>query len=410
MSFVGSYDDEAVSNWDSLFSQCGGGACKLEIQHKDCLYQAGQVDAGTIYLSKPFCNYKITDFYIVSQVNDRDDRDEIIDLIRKFGELPWKEDLSDEGDRADALVAANKRNGKHFANGVIKLFRNKDGGGDNELLDITEMIEHVNEGRSGDSLPQNNSGRVIFRLDGVLDIRYPDKTKHSVSIEVIYENLVGVHFVDDEVLEDTKFNNINPKMKVNESCYIFHKDDLAKYVVHTETDNSCFKPGQEVTVKWYDDKDYNGVIQSRRYDDGDYEVYFKSDNTVAKVSGDKMTCIDDGVARKKVRRPNKEVEFTQGEKVYLNTFFGEAEGVIEEVRRNKNGEKEYVVFLESMSDPGWLDDPENIEGFRQSRFISWSDYVYEHHPAYRIMKGSELEKVDEAEEDMGSSNKYSLKF
>jgi hypothetical protein len=28
----------------------------------------------------------------------------------------------------------------------------------------------------------------------------------------------------------------------------------------------------------------------------------------------------------------------------------------------------------------------------------------------RLLKGSELTKVDEAEEDMGSSNKYSLKF
>lgn len=409
MSFVGSYDDEAVSSWDSLFSQCSGGACKLEIKHKDCLYQAGNVERGLVFLSKPFCNYKITDFYIVSEVKNRDDRGEVMALMDKFKQLPWKKDLSDKGDLADALLAANKRKGKHFANGIIKLFRNKDGGGDNELLDITEMIEHVKKGRSGNELPENDWGKFIFRLDDILDIKFPAKTDHSVSIEVIYDDLVGIHFVNDEVLKEKKFDDIKPKMKVNESCYIFHKKDLAKYVVHTETDNSCFKVGQKVMVKWYDKKDYPGVIQSR-YPDGDYEVYFESDETIAKVSGDNMTCVDDGVARKKVKVKRRGVEFTQGEKVYLNTFFGEAEGVIEEVRTNKNGEKEYVVFLEGMSDPGWLEDPENIEDFNQSNYISWPDYVYEHHPAYRIMKGSELKKVDEAEEDMGSSSKYSLKF
>ena len=405
MSFIGSYDDEAVSNWDSLFSQCKNGACKLEIKHKDCLYQAGQTDLGTVFLSKPFCNYKITDFYIVSEVKNRESK-EIQALVNKFKELPWKRDLEDDQDRAEALVAANKRKGNHFANGVIKLFLTTNGGGENELLDITKMIEHVKKGRSGDSLPQNDSGRFIFRLDDILDIKYPAKVVHSVSIEVIYDNLVGVHFVNDKVLKDPNFNNIKPKMKVNESCYIFHKDDLAKYVVDSKTDQSCFTEGQEVEVN-YNDTPYRGVIRFM-YDDGDYEVFFKESNTLAKVSRKSMLCVDGGVKRKKVKvkRRNKEVEFTQGERIKWNGIFG----VVEEIRRNKNGEKEYVVFLEAMSDPGWLDDPENIKGFKQSRFISWSDYVYEHHPAYRIMKGSELEKVDEAEEYMGSSSKYSLKF
>ena len=405
MSFVGSYNDEAVSEWDSLFSQCGGGACKLEIKHKDCLYQAGNVERGLVFLSKPFCNYKITDFYIVSEVKNRDNRREVLALLDKFKQLPWKKDLSDKGDRADALLAANKRKGKHFANGIIKLFRNKDGGGDNELLDITEMINHVKKGRSGNTLPENVSGKFIFRLDDILDIKFPAETDHSVSIEVIYDDLVGIHFVDDKVLNEKKFIQIKPKIKVNESCFIFRKDDLAKYVVHTETDNSCFKTGQKVMVLWVDGKEYEGVIQSR-YDDGDYEVYFESDNTGAKMSGDKMRCIDDGVARKKVKVKRRRVEFTQGEKVDWDGVFG----VIEEVRHNKAGEKEYVVYLEDMTDPGWLDDPENIKNFRNSDYISWPDYVYEHHPAYRIVKGSELEKVDEAEEDMDSSSNYSLKF
>jgi hypothetical protein len=314
MSFVGSYDDEAVSSWDSLFSQCSGGACKLEIKHKDCLYQAGNVERGLVFLSKPFCNYKITDFYIVSHVENRDDRSEIMALMDKFEQLPWKKGLSDKGDRADALLAANKRKGKHFANGIIKLFRNKDGGGDNELLDITEMIEHVKKGRSGNTLPENDSGKFIFRLDDILDIRYPEVTEHSVSIEVIYDDLVGVHFVDDKVLKEKKFKPIKPKMKVNESCYIFHKDVLAKYVVHTETDNSCFKTGQEVMVKWYNGRYYPGVIRPRRYDDGDYEVFFQQSNEVAKVSRDMMRCVDRGVKRKKVKR-RRRAKFTHDEDV-----------------------------------------------------------------------------------------------
>ena len=309
----------------------------MEIKHKDCLYQAGNVERGLVFLSKPFCNYKITDFYIVSEVKKRDNRREVLALMDKFEQLPWKKDLSDKGDRADALLAANKRKGKHFANGIIKLFRNKDGGGDNELLDITEMIKHVKEGRSGNTLPENDSGKFIFRLDDILDIKFPAKTDHSVSIEVIYDDLVGIHFVNDEVLKEKKFTQIKPKMKVNESCYIFHKDDLAKYVVHTETDNSCFKAGQKVMALWVDGKEYEGVIQSR-YDDGDYEVYFESDNTGAKMSGDKLRCIDDGVARKKVKVKRRAVEFTQGEKVDWDGVFG----VVEEVKYNKNGEPIHV--------------------------------------------------------------------
>ena len=35
---------------------------------EDCLYQAGNVERGLVFLSKPFCNYKITDFYIENPV------------------------------------------------------------------------------------------------------------------------------------------------------------------------------------------------------------------------------------------------------------------------------------------------------------------------------------------------------
>ena len=305
MSFIGSYTESALAEWDSLFSQCENGACKLEIKHKDCLYQKGEYDKGGIFLSKPFCNYKITDFFIVTDKDASRDFEKVKELLKRFDALPWSEKNLE--DRVDELQAANKRAGNHFKNGILKLFRGK-GGGDNEMLDITELISYVNKQRTEQQIDgkyaETDCGKFTYRLDDVMDINYPYK-REQVSIELIYGDLVGIHFVGS----DQKFPDVKPTVDIEESCFIFHKEDLAKITIADTIENMVYeepavqkpkyKVGQEVLVKWGRNT-YNGQIKT--YKNGKYDVYFPDTNEVAWVEEKN---ISEKTSRRRVKRSNK---------------------------------------------------------------------------------------------------------
>lgn len=254
MSFVINCPQDKLKRWDSLFAKCGNGTCKLEIKHKECLYQRGEEEDEQIYLKKPFCNYKITDFYLfIKDVK----RENLSDMIKRYTSLPWDYDIEDIPDQ---IIAANTRRSPYFDKNILKLFRGR-GGGENELLDISELISIVNENRNKQELKDDNNqtevekdGKTtVFRLDDVFYIKYPEF--ESVSVELVIDDLVGIHFNNEP--------DLGVSMDINESCIIFHKDDLIDIVP------------EMVWVLW--DKYYLAYIISETPEKA--TVYFPSDNT-----------------------------------------------------------------------------------------------------------------------------------
>ena len=203
MSFIGNASTQKLKEWDELFDQqCDGGNCKLQFAHRECLYQRGK---DRLHLSKPFCNYRVMDWYLVDPTFQ-----DYTSTIRKFDKVPmYGEDRS-----ADAVYLSTwKQKLDQLPDQLFKAFNiagTRRTGRIIEIVDMTEVIRQVNQARDG----QNSSGLEVtykgrtFKLDSIHHI-YSDKIfKGKVSIECILGDIVGLHFTESANIDIPGIDNM----------------------------------------------------------------------------------------------------------------------------------------------------------------------------------------------------------
>ena len=207
MSFVGGVTEKQREDWDALFKICDGGQCKLQFGHRECLYQRGK---DRLHLSKPFCNYRITDFYIVDPEGRKGE-----DFLEKFEGVPLIDD-----DPLDYLELWNKKS--KLPKGILKTFKSGKIGGD--IIDIMSIIEIVNSARENGGAEASTEDSIID-LDETFYIQgLAKKLTGVVSVECILGNIVGIHFTDSDK------HRIGGIKDVSSACFLVHVSDLVKHI------------------------------------------------------------------------------------------------------------------------------------------------------------------------------------
>ena len=215
MSFVGGVTEKQREDWDALFKICDGGQCKLQFGHRECLYQRGK---DRLHLSKPFCNYRITEFYFADPVNSQGQ-----DFFTKFQDVPMLESEENTMDTMDTLEYYNKRS--KLSEGIRKSHRNNHP----DLIDITRLIESVNDARNQGGATVESNGITIhldetFYITGFI-------ASGTVSVECILGNIVGIHFTDSDKIEVPGIKNSSEqKPNISTSCFLIHVADLVKII------------------------------------------------------------------------------------------------------------------------------------------------------------------------------------
>ena len=226
MSFVGGANKKKLVQWDSLFKICNGGQCKLQLGHRECLYQRGK---DRLHLSKPFCNYRITEFYFADPENLQRQQ-----FLTKFQDVPMLE--SEEV--VDALEFYNKRS--RLPEGIRKSYKNNHP----DIIDITRLIETVNDARKQGGAFTEFNGRTIhldetFYIDGFI-------ASGTVSVECILGNIVGIHFTDSDKIEVPGIKHSSePKPNILTSCFLIHVADLVKIIKKEPKGEPDYKESEE---------------------------------------------------------------------------------------------------------------------------------------------------------------------
>lgn len=274
MSFIGNGDQDILNEWDALFdSTCPDGLCKVQFGRRECLYQRGYKNRDRVVLSKPFCNYRVTDLYFwdVSFTS-------YATTIKKFAAVPVfeGEDDDEEDQKTDAefLEEFNKiKKYRKLPGGILTTFKvikatKRSMGTIEEIIDMTKVIEKVRVARTrnerGEGYQIEHEGHVII-LDGVYEIK-SDIVSGKVSIECILGDIVGIHFTESDHIDIPGVENILS------SAFLIQIDDFCKMLVTEQRhdDQSGYrkpvsgyrKPvvDDKIVYRWKKDVYYKGTI------------------------------------------------------------------------------------------------------------------------------------------------------
>lgn len=263
MSFIGNAIHLQLRRWDRLFETCdNNNKCKLELSRKSCLYQKGYTHNKHIVLRKPFCNIRITDFYIYFKTDQRYMvQKDIINLYTRIAnyKLPWVKGVIPN---TTLVLLSQSYTQNMFDNHLIPCFYKQ------WLLDVDVIIENTNTKRL-----TKDPGEKVYFIDSVHDIQNPfSDTYERVKVSVVsrFDNLIGVHFenIDVDVLP-----------KINSTCIYFPRDLLDRLRskkkvrkralesdINDESDNHNTDPliGKQVSVR-FKMQDKKGKVIAGQY-------------------------------------------------------------------------------------------------------------------------------------------------
>ena len=238
MSFIGNGEQQTLDEWDELFdTTCPNGLCKVQFGHRECLYQRGFINKERVVLTKPFCNYRITNLYFWDTSFDN-----YTTTIGKFDAVPmFDEEEDDEEDdeedpKTDAEYLEEYNQIKKYRKlpegilttfKVIKSTKRKDGT-IGEIIDMTKLIEQVRVARNGRGEGyQIERGGHALTLDSVYDIE-TSIVSGKVSIECILGDVVGIHFTESDHIDIPGVENILS------SAFLIQIDDFCGMLVHAK--------------------------------------------------------------------------------------------------------------------------------------------------------------------------------
>jgi len=234
ISFIGNGEQQTLDEWDELFdTTCPNGLCKVQFGHRECLYQRGFINKDRVVLTKPFCNYRITNLYFWDTSFDN-----YTTTIGKFDAVPmFDEEEDDEEDPktdAEFLEEFNQiKKYKKLPEGILTTFKvlkstKRKMGTIEEIIDMTKVIEQVRVARNGRGEGyQIERGGHALTLDSVYDIE-TSIVSGKVSIECILGDVVGIHFTESDHIDIPGVENILS------SAFLIQIDDFCGMLVHAK--------------------------------------------------------------------------------------------------------------------------------------------------------------------------------
>jgi len=236
MSFIGNGKQETLDEWDELFDPtCPDGLCKVQFGRRECLYQRGFINKDRVVLTKPFCNYRITNLYFWDTSFSN-----YAATIEKFAGVPVFEEEEEEDDEEDQKTDAefleefNRiKKYRKLPEGILTTFKvikstKRKMGTIEEIIDMTKVIEQVRVARNerGEGYQIEHEGYTIT-LDGVYEIE-TDIVSGKVSIECILGDIVGIHFTESDHIDIPGVENILS------SAFLIQIDDFCGMLVHAK--------------------------------------------------------------------------------------------------------------------------------------------------------------------------------
>ena len=256
MSFIGNATHFQLRRWDRLFETCDNDRCKLQLSRKSCLYQKGYMHDKHVVLRKPFCNTRITEFYIYFETDQRYmAKDDIIDLYKRIAnyKLPWVKAVISN---TTLVLLCQSYKKEMFDNHLIPCFDKR------WLLDVDAIIEDTNAKRLS-----RDPDEQVYRIDSVHDIQHPfSDTLERVKVSVVsrLDTLIGIHFENIEV-------DILPK--INATCIYFPRTLLDRLRSHRRVKKRALESdiddegnttdpliGKHVSVRYSLEDDQGNVI------------------------------------------------------------------------------------------------------------------------------------------------------
>lgn len=247
MFFISFISSKKINYFDNMFEICTSGLCKSDIKNKQCLFHQKEGNMN----KKPFCNNRITDFYLL--ITSQEKKYEHAVEIIKYYDLPYS--------NKDALFLFSINKEENWSNGILKLYQDKVINNKKQRVTILNI----------DDVIQSNNNE--FKKHDVFNIIYKKKT-YVVSIECELNNCVGISFVYENdlfyknasknaclFLRKSKFNI----MRIN---YISINDRISvRYNMQTDED-------AHVAYEWFDGNIIE-IIENKykiKFDDGDIEI------------------------------------------------------------------------------------------------------------------------------------------
>merc|ERR1711865_828108 len=231
MSFIGNGEQKTLDGWDQLFdTTCPHGLCKVQFGRRECLYQRGFKNEYGFVLTKPFCNYRITNLYFWDTSFSNYDA-----TMLKFATVPTfdEEEDGEEDPKTDAelLEEINKiKKYRKLPEGILTTSKvikatKRSMGTIQEIVDMTKVIEIVRVARNKQKKEYQikRHGNTIT-LDGVYEIQ-TTVVSGKVSIECILGDVVGIHFTESDDIDILGVENILS------SAFLIQIDDFCKMLV-----------------------------------------------------------------------------------------------------------------------------------------------------------------------------------
>ena len=295
MSFIGNGKQQTLDDWDELFdSTCPDGLCKVQFGRRECLYQRGFINRERVVLTKPFCNYRITNLYFWDTSFSNYDA-----TMLKFATVPTfdEEEDGEEDPKTDAelLEEINKiKKYRKLPEGILTTSKvikatKRSMGTIQEIVDMTKVIEIVRVARNKQKKEYQikRHGNTIT-LDGVYEIQ-TTVVSGKVSIECILGDVVGIHFTESDDIDILGVENILSsafliqiddfckmlvpqkvvRQKVVRQKVVHAKEEVVRQkvvrqkVVHAKEEAVGYRPpvkNDRIRYKWNEDDYYDGVI------------------------------------------------------------------------------------------------------------------------------------------------------
>ena len=182
VSFIGTTADEKIREWNSKFTSCNGTACKLQKDHRYCLFHEKNE------VQQSFCNRLLQDFYILTPSKIR--RNE--DFIRVLGDdVPVK---------PKEIIEHQKRKQKKNEALYALQYKNKKTKKDWQAYDARDIQSYIVNSRN-----IKYKGKRDYELNvyGVkLFVRIECTFKNSVAVSLSGNNNEALRTLDKLVISD----------------------------------------------------------------------------------------------------------------------------------------------------------------------------------------------------------------
>tara|TARA_B110000285_G_scaffold19019_2_gene18448 strand:- start:852 stop:2903 length:2052 start_codon:yes stop_codon:yes gene_type:complete len=182
VSFIGTTDDDKIRAWNSKFSKCNGTACKLQKDHRYCLFHEKND------VQQSFCNRLLQDFYILTPSKIRRNED--------FNTL-----LGDDVPiKPEEIIEHQKRKQKKNEALYVLQYKNKKNKDDWQAYDAGDIQSYIVNSRN---IKYKGKRDYELNVHGVkLFVRIECTFKKTVAVSLSGNNNEALRTLDDLDISD----------------------------------------------------------------------------------------------------------------------------------------------------------------------------------------------------------------